>query len=117
MGHHPFLRAFLFLLQRGCHGNFSFKPNTTHLNWCKGGEKEKQSPFMHNSKQPPTQKTAQAWSLHLKGFALYTLPSPRPNSMAIAVFCFDLFIPAFILAFQAILYYTKLLEGHAEFPR
>lgn len=31
---------FLLLLQTGCHGSFSFKPNTTHLNWCKGAGKK-----------------------------------------------------------------------------
>ena len=86
---------FSFLLQTGCHGCFSFKPSIAHLNWCKEGGKEKQSPFMHNSKQPPTQKTAQAWSLHLKRSALYELPSPTPISMVITVFYFDLFISAF----------------------
>lgn len=47
---------------------------------------------------------------------IYT-PFPTNISTVITIFCFDLFISAFISAFWTILHYSKVLEGHLEFPR
>lgn len=130
-----FWKVFWFLLQTECHGSSSFKANTTHLNWCKGGGKEKQSFFKCNSKQPPTQKTAGAWSTHLQRFALYVHSlTPHQSPMVITVFC--CFICLIQLLFQHFSqFYTtqnfqkdalsfpdrqnfcSLINTHTRFPR
>lgn len=37
----------MFLLQAGCHASFSFKPNITHLNLCKGAGGERKTVSFH----------------------------------------------------------------------
>lgn len=80
-------KNFWFLLQTEWHGTFSFKPNSTHLNWCKRGGTEKQP---HQVQLKTATHSENCWGMELPSqeiCAACTLPYPTPISNGITVFC------------------------------
>lgn len=95
-----FWKVFWFLLQTECHGSSSFKPNTTHLNWCKGGGKEKV--FFQVQLETATH-SENCWGMEHASpeiCTVCTLPYPTPISNGDhCILLFYLFNSAFISAF------------------